>query len=196
MDTAPRQTTLVVRIAWLATFVVPLILATLLLGAKAAHSEPAPTPLALEEPEAEEGEYEETECDIAWEEFDEGLLTESDVEELCEEEEAGKSKTKKGGKGSAAPEECVLRSAHGHAAVDERSNKLKLTIGYTAYEPVGAKVTVGKIATVKRQLGRSGVLRLVKNLGKQDPERLVINIKLPSVKKAGCPSRRLVLFPK
>jgi hypothetical protein len=173
-----------------------LLLAGLLFAAGAGHAATGPLtiPLALEEePEyEEEGEYEESECEIAEVEFELGELEQAEMDEICAEE-ASKSKR---GKGSTAPEECILRSAHGHAAINDKSNKLKLTIGYTAYEPVGAKVKVGNLATVKRQLGRSGVLRFVKALGEKEPKRLVINIKLPSVKRAGCPSRRLVLFPK
>jgi len=193
MDTTPRQTALVVRIAWLATFVVPLTLATLLLAARA-QSAPAPAatvPFALEELEAEEeGEYEETECDFAWEELEEGLLTESDVEELCEEIEA------RAGKASSATE-CPLRSTRAHASV--RNDNLKVTVGYSTFEPVKATIKVRNGSardTYKRKLGKSGVLRFTEPLGdKSAKKRTEVRIKLP---KGGtrCPSQRLVLFPK
>jgi len=88
------------------------------------------------------------------------------------------------GSGSVAPQECLLRSAHTHAAVNAAGDKLKLTIGYTAYEPVGAKVEVRKgsdrIATKSLRLSRSGVLRIVKNLGEgKAPKQLVVRLAVP-----------------
>jgi hypothetical protein len=144
--------------------------------------------LALEEEglEAEAAaEGPEEEC----EEIEEGV-------EDCEEAEPDAEQA-----AAAPPQGCVLRSARGHAAVDRRGTKLKLTIGYTAYEPAMAKIEIrkgtGRIGWVKRQLGRSGVVRVTKKLGaKKRGERIVVSIQVPSARNAGCPFRRLVLFPR
>lgn len=181
-----------------------LLLATLLLAAGAAHGSPIASAAAegyafeepLEEELSEEIEEVETECDRAHEEADEGERGRAEAEEICEEaaEESSESTDNPSGQ---APEECILRSAHANAVVNDKSNKLKLTLGYTTYEPVAAKIKVGNIAKLQRQLGRSGVLRFVKPLRiHQHLSRLVVRIDLPSVKRAGCPSRRLVLFPR
>ena len=191
-------TWLVARAAWLATFVVPLLLAGLLLAVKAAHAAPAgpaAVPFAFEEGlELEEEAVADpgAECAEATAEFEAGELDEEDFEEICEgEDDEARAK----GSGALAPEECVLRSAHANAATPGKSNKLKLTIGYTTYEPVAATIKAGNIATVHRHLGRSGVVRIVRPLP-QRLNRLVVDIRIPSAERAGCPSRRLVLFPR
>lgn len=208
--TAHRLADRVARAAWFAAFVVPLILAALLLGVKSAQAAPpipGPTPLSFEElaseeeleAEENEAEFAAEECEIAKEEFAEGELSKAEADEVCSQSSG--SRTQDAGPSSAAPEECVLRSAHGHAAVEGQGTKLKLTIGYTAYEPVGATIEIGKgpshIATLHQHLGRSGVVRIVKSLhGDDAPKRLAVGIQLPSSKGAGCPFRRLVLFPR
>ncbi len=187
----------------LPVFFVLLLLSGLLLaaaGAQGASAGPAASPSALEEDfesledelEEEESEEEEleTECEIAREEADEGELGLAEVNEICAEAaEVGKRKKKTGRKSassdSVAPPECLLRSAHAHAAVNAAGDKLKLTIGYTAYEPVGAKVEVRKgssrIATKRLRLGRSGVLRIVEDLGRAEaPKRLVVRLAVPN----------------
>jgi hypothetical protein len=162
----------IARIAWLATFVVPLILAALLLGVKSAEAAPATTPLALEEDfELEdEGEFVEEECEGE----DEGELEEDELveaEDACEEgEDEGKKKRADGS--AVAPEECLLRSAHARLVAYDSHNDVRLTVGYTTYEPATATIEFeakgGKgslhLGTVKRHLGRSGVIRLTKAL--------------------------------
>jgi hypothetical protein len=70
-----------------------LLLSALLLAAGAAHGAPALPRLqvfaAEEEPfeDEVEAEEEETECDSAYEEADEGVLTEEEAEQICEEED-------------------------------------------------------------------------------------------------------------
>jgi len=191
IDTAAHgQIASIPRIARLVTFVLPLVLALLLLGAKAAQAAPALpgiVPLALEELEGEEegfeGELELEACESAEEEFEEGTLGEAAVEVACEEgEDEGRKKA--AGSNAVAPEECLLRSAHTSAVASAQGHSLKLTVGYTAYEPVGATVEIRKGATrigaVHRQLGRSGVLRIVKNLGQDSaPKRAVVRIGIP-----------------
>jgi hypothetical protein len=180
----------------LPVFFVLLLLSGLLLaaaGAQGASAGPIASPSALEEDfegleeelEEEESEEEavEAECETAREEASEGELGPDEVDEICAEvAEAGRRRKSSGKKsavsGSVAPEECLLRSAQAHAAVNAAGDKLKLTIGYTAYESVAATVEVRKgssrIATKRLQLGRSGVLRIVKGLGNAKPPKLVV----------------------
>jgi hypothetical protein len=182
----------------LSVFFVLLLLSGLLLaaaGARGAPPEPLTPPSALEEEdfegleedsEEEESEAEavEAECELAREEGEEGELGLDEVDEICAEAAwAGKKKGagKSAGPDSVAPQECLLRSAHAHAAVNTAGDKLKLTIGYTAYEPVGATVEVrrgsSRIATKSLRLGRSGVLRIIKDLGNVEaPKRLVVRL--------------------
>lgn len=93
-------------------------------------------------------------------------------------------------------DECPLRSARAHAST--KRDKLKLTIGYTTNEPVTTTIQLRKgtvgVETFKRHLGKSGVLRFTEELGKGSG-RLSVHFKLPSG-SVGCPSRRLVLFPR
>jgi hypothetical protein len=177
-----------------------------LLLASAAHAAqlvPQVTPLAFEEELATEEESEENEeegeegaCEEAEEEFDEGELSGVEVEEICDEEAAERRK-KAAGAGAPAPEECILRSAHGQATTSGQGDKLKLTIGYTTYEPAAAKLEIGHLGTVHRHLGRSGVLRLVEDLhGHDGLKHLSVQIDIASAKRAGCPFRRLLLFPR
>ncbi len=187
--------------------VVLLALSGLLLAgaAHAAPLVPGATPLAFEEEFAaedegeedeSEGEIEEGACEEAEEEFDEGELNAGEVKEICEEEAAERRK-KAAGSGAPAPEECILRSAHGEATTPGQGDKLKLTIGYTAYEPTSASLKIGNLGTVHRHLGRSGVLRLVENLhGRDSPKHLSVQIDIASAKSTGCPFRRLALSPR
>jgi hypothetical protein len=185
--TAHRQTAAIVRITWFVTFVVPLVLAALLLGMKSAQAAPPVpgfTPLAFEEEfegeEESEGEFELEACEIAEEEFEEGELGEAAVEVACDEaeDEGGK---KAAAPSAFAPEECLLRSAHAQAVASPKHESLKLIVGYTTYEPVAATVEIGKgsarIGSVHRHLGRSGVLRIVKSLERDKaPSQIVVRI--------------------
>ncbi|HEX3174919.1 MAG TPA: hypothetical protein VHQ43_11965 [Solirubrobacterales bacterium] len=162
-----------------------------------APATPPAVPFALGEEvelEAEEGEEETAaeECEEAQAEFAAGEISVEEVAEYCEAETRPHGKSSSG----SAPEECVLRSAHGHATVDAEGQKLKLTIGYTTYEPTPATIDLSKGPAIHRHLGRSGVLRIVESFPTSIPNRLVVAIKLPATRSVGCPSRRLVLFPK
>lgn len=162
-----------VRIAWLVTLVVPLVLIALLLAVKpspaATFEVPRPAALAFEEgeEEGEEGpELERDECEEAEAEFAEGELGASEVEEICEE---GEEKAKGIG---VAPPECLLRSANARVVAYTSRNSVRLTVGYTTYDPANAKVEIRRgsvrIGSARRHLGRSGVIRLTKKFG--DPE--------------------------
>jgi hypothetical protein len=148
------------------------------LGAQAATADPAPQApsVAFVEEEDEGGAEGEAEA-----EGDDG-------EELEEEEEAEPP----------PGDVCPLRSASAHAVTGH--DKLRLTIGYTANEPFHARIEIkqgpARIDSVQRHFGPSGVLRLSSKLDEQRKGgRLAVRIK-PASGGFGCPSRRLVLFPR
>lgn len=186
----------IARVVWFCAFVLPLILAALLLGMKSAQAASLPPesdPLAFEEEfeleEEDEAEFAEEECEIAQEEAEEGELTKAEANETCKE--AREVARESAGSSSAATAECPIHSASAHASTHH--NRLKLTIGYTTNTPVAATLQIHGIGTFKRHLGKSGVLRFSGDSAKRHG-RLVIRIKLPQG-SAGCPSRRLVLSP-
>lgn len=194
--TTPQKAQRIARLAWHFAFVVPLILATLLLGvssAQAASPLPAVVPLAFEEEEEleegleeeVEGEFAEAECEIAEEEAAEGEIPQTEADALCREAqafaEAGGSAATTGG--------CPIRSARAHASL--KRHKLKLTIGYTTSTPTKATIQIPKLGTFKRKLGRSGVIRIAKKLGKRQPRRIVVRITAPSCAKAQTSSAKV-----
>jgi len=176
--TAHDRTARIARVAWLAIFVAPLILAALLLGMKSAQAAPllpSLTPLSFEEElEVEdEADFAEAECETAEEEVEEGELSKAEGDEICRELEDEDKKTASGS--NAAPEECLLRSARARVVADDSPGSVRLTVGYTTYEPTAATVgfsASGKgllhLGTAKRHLGRSGVIRLTEALA--DPK--------------------------
>lgn len=187
--TAHDHTARIARLAWFCAFVLPLVLACLLLGVKAAPAAPLPPAaipfafeeegeeeqLALDEDEEleDEAEFAEAECEIASEEADEGEITQSEADALCREAkefvEAGRD---------AGAEPCPLRSARAHAST--RNGRLKLTIGYTTAASVPATIQVRRVGTFRRRLGRSGVIRLTKKVGGKQVKRIKIRIRVPS----------------
>ncbi len=64
---------------------------------------------------------------------------------------------------------------------------MKLTVGYTTTGSTAATVELRsgskQIASVRRHLGRSGVLRITKKLGKERIERVVVRFKTSSCEK-------------
>jgi hypothetical protein len=175
-----------------------LALVTLLVAAQPAGADPiVPSlPIALFDEEAEEAEADAAEG----EEDEEAEWCEEDGEEFeCEDGEdqaAGKSEGSGSRPGSAA--QCPLRSAKGTATLE--NHKLKLTIAYTTTEPTNAKLQlrygVTQLGSVRRHLGRKGVLRVTKKL-KSGPDNRHSRLRIElDTEGAGCPSRRLVLFPK
>ncbi len=183
------------RLAWLVRSVPPLVLAmlvvlaALLLAAEGrahatTHAPPSTIPLALEEDGEfeEDGQYEEEACEAAEEELEEGDLGEAEVEAICNEanDEGG---GRAAGTISAAREECLLRSAHARAVALTKRKRLKLTVGYTTFEPTRATIEIGggstQIGSFHRHLGRSGVLRIVKRLGRGPaPRRIVVRFRI------------------
>jgi len=200
--TAHDHTARIARLAWFCAFVLPLILAALLLGVKSAQAAsltPVVVPFALEDEEEElafdeegegeefedENEFAEAECEIAEEEAAEGEITQAEADALCKEVEdfagAGGSPT--------ASSRCPIRSIRAHAV--QRNNRLKITIGYTTSDPVKATIQIRKVGTFKRQLGRSGVIRITRELGKKQPGRIVVRIKAPPCPKPKISSTRV-----
>lgn len=197
--TAHDCTARIARVAWLCAFVLPLILAALLLGVKSAQAaspEGDPAPLAFEEEfeieEEDEGEFAEEECKIAQEEFEEGELTKGEADTICKDaKEAAREAT--AGSSATGTGECPIHSASAHSSI--HNDRLKLTIGYTTNTPVTATIQIPSIGTFKRHLSKSGVLRFSEKLDSEPHGRTVVRIKLPASERAECPSRRLVLFP-
>lgn len=191
--TAPDHTTRIARAAWFCAFVLPLVLASTLLGVKSSQAAPSPpaesAPLVFEEElelEEDEAEFAEEECEIAQEEVDEGALTKAEADAICREaREAAKEATAC----SSGATECPIHSASAHAST--HNDRLKLTIGYTTNTPVAATIQIHGLGTFKRHLGKSGVLRFTG----EEHGRPIIHIKLAAGERAGCTSRRLVLFP-
>ena len=172
-DTGTPQAGRTARIAWLLSLATPMLV---LLGLTlVAERSEARRPALSAQPQATIALEEE--ADEEWEAWEEGEWEE------WEEEEAERS----------APE-CLLRSANAHAAT--RGHRLKLTIGYTAYEPVSATIEIRKganrIGSYKRLLGKSGVLRFASELGERRSGAVTVRIHL-SRGGAGCPPRRLRL---
>jgi hypothetical protein len=161
-------------------FVMPLILTALLWGSKAAHANTDPAPAQLAPDEEFEaggaGDFEEGECEEAEFEFEEGEIAEAEFERACEEEADDKDGKRATGTDLAAPEECLLRSANARLVAYDSHNDVRLTVGYTTYEPVAATIDYRladdkgslHLGTAKRHLGRSGVIRLSKALA--DPK--------------------------
>jgi hypothetical protein len=236
MTSAYPRAPLAARLAWAASLIVLLALAALLLGATRSSAAPAPTAASsypnsegeaeeqeeLAEEAEEEAGYEEapdwdaegweeeelggTDCELGHEALAEGLLSATDVEELCaaerewEEEAEGRSR-----EGREARSSCAVRRAR--ARVSTRRNHLKLTIGYAVAAPAKARIEVRagkrKLASVSRRLDGNGVIHLRKRVGKRlgnqldkrSGRRVKLSIKIPRGATA-CPSRRLVLFAK
>jgi hypothetical protein len=196
--TTDRQTP-ATRVAPVALLAVPLVLLALLLAARPAQAAtpspagPSPGPFAsveeLEiEPEEELEEAGGSDCEEAHEEVAEGEITAAEAQAVCEVE----AEERQGQTAGSSSGECPLRSAHAHAATNDRT--LKLTLGYTAYKPFQAELQLSHhLGTFKRHLGRAGVLRFTRQLGHRRLDKLAL--KLRPVGVAGCPSRRLVLFP-
>jgi len=192
--TASRTANRIARIAWLCAFVLPLLLAVALLGVKAAPAAPLPpaaVPFAFEEEGEEEElaldedeefederEFAEAECEIAEEEAAEGEITQAEADALCAEVQGFAEASHN------AAAQCPIRSARAHASL--RHHKLKLTIGYTTSTPTKATIQIRGIGSFKRKLGRSGVIRIIKMLGKRQPRRIAVRIKPPS-----CPTPKV-----
>jgi len=106
-------------------------------------------------------------------------------EEWEEEEEEAES----------SADQCPLHSTTAHGTT--KRNKLKLTVGYTTSEPANARIEVRSgstsLGTYKRHLGRSGVLRFTKTLGKKHAGKVVVDVSVPTAGRY-CADEAAVLF--
>jgi hypothetical protein len=115
---------------------------------------------------SEETEFED-EC-VESDEEEEG----EDSEEADEECEAEADDA-----GFSPAEDCYLRTAQARVVAFPDRNTMRLTLGYTTYTPASATVEYGaasdpRLGTVRRRLGRSGVVRLSKHLGSKEMEQV------------------------
>jgi len=79
--------------------------------------------------------------------------------------------------GFSPADDCYLRTAQARVVAYPTRNMMRLTLGYTTYTPARATVEYGAksdphLGTVRRQLGRSGVVRLSKQLGSKEMAQL------------------------
>ncbi len=220
--TAHDHTVRIARVVWFCAFVLPLILAALLMGVKSAQAAPVPSkaaPLALEEEIGFELEFDGSETaptepsPLAAEE--EGEIAEEDAAEFAQEECEIAAEEAEEGEITKAEANTVCREAKAEAAGDDTAgssstavgecpihsttahasthqSQLRLTIGYTTNTPVAATIQIHGIGTFKRHLGRSGVLRFTG----ETHGRPVVHIKLPASERAECTSHLLVLSPR
>lgn len=161
------------RIAWLVCFAVPLALLAIL-GASRAAGEPAPSEAgpAAGEPAiqlSDEGEWEGACVELE----EEGEEPAEEAGEDCEDEEEAEDE----GAGFSPSADCFLRTARGQVVAYPRRGQVRLTLGYTTYEPAPATVELSpgngdRLAVVKRRLGRSGVIRVSRHLGEDAMARL------------------------
>jgi len=105
----------------------------------------------------------------------EGTEDEGEEEEEKEKEEECEAEAEDAGFSPA--EDCYLRTARARVVAYPERNRMRLTLGYTTYAPARATVEYGaksdpRLGTVRRQLGRSGVVRLSKHLGSREMAQL------------------------
>jgi len=135
------------------------------------------------------------------------LSEEIEVEDECVEsegeeegegsEEAGEECEAEADDTSFSPaEDCYLRTARARVVAFPDRNTMRLTLGYTTYTPAMATVEYGaksdpRLGTVRRRLGRSGVVRLNKHLGSgemarvQASRRFTVTVHVPDAPR-GC----------
>lgn len=152
-----------------ARLVLPLLLLAILAAAQSAYAldgaETSASPPDLGASLSEEIELEE-ECVEGSDEETE------DFEEAEEECEAEAEDT-----GFSPVEDCYLRTAKARVVAYPSREMMRLTVGYTTYAPAQATVEYGaksdpRIGTARRQLGRSGVVRLSKHLSSRAMAKL------------------------
>jgi hypothetical protein len=158
----PSESTRLVRIAWLASFAVTVVVIAVLLLAKSAQASiglasavPVGPPIATIALEDEEDEEE-----------GDGF----EFEESEEDEEEGDEASASG----EPPVECGLRTARAALVADESQSRLRTQLRYTSFEPIDVAIEFrlkgGKGAITlgrdHKRLGESGVLRASERLGK------------------------------
>jgi len=114
---------------------------------------------------------------------------EADEPEEAEEEECEFDAGKSSRLGS---EDCVLRTAHARVVAFPERNQMRLTLGYTTSAPTRATVEylahVGeRLGGTTRSLGRGGVLRLSRHVGRgqmarlRNSHRITVTVNIPEV---------------
>jgi hypothetical protein len=150
----------------------PLALLAILAASQSAYAlgdgEAPTSPSDLGASLSDEIELEE-ECSESEDEEVEGAEETGEAEEECEveAEDAGFSPA----------EDCYLRTARARVVAYPERNIVRLTLGYTTYTPARATIEYGAksdphLGSVRRQLGRSGVVRLSKHLGSKEMTQL------------------------
>ncbi len=149
--------------------VLPLVLLAILVASQSAYAlgdaEVTASPSDLGASLGEEIEFED-EC------------VESDEEEAEDSEEAEEEcEAEAEDAGFSPADDCYLRTAQARVVAYPERNMMRLTLGYTTYTPARATVEYGarsdpRLGTVRRQLGRSGVVRLSKHLGGKEMAQL------------------------
>ncbi len=201
-DCTPSQLGRHANLAWLlgvtASLAFLIMLAVSPRHVEGAPAEHRPGLVTASTTASDEGFEEENEGEEAAEdtEGEEAVVIIEEFEEPELEEGAGKAK------------QCQLRTATAHAIAKRET--LKLTIGYGANEPVNARIEIRQgalhIASAKRHLNESGVLRLREKLGSSQAAKLDagdrISVALDvigapgSCSKVGSLSPRLALLPR
>lgn len=143
----------------------PLALLTILTASQAAHAlGDAEAPISPPDLGASLSEETEVEDECVESSEEEG----EDSEEADEACGAGADDA-----GFSPAEDCYLRTAQARVVAYPTRNTVRLTVGYTTYTPAEATVEYGAksdphLGVVRRQLGRSGVVRLSKHLGSKE----------------------------
>jgi len=133
-----------------------------------------------------------TDCELAEEALEEGLLTPVDVDDLCTAEEEWRaeaeghnSRARRSSRaGRKARSQCPLRSAKAHIVATRSRKRLRLRIGYTTSEPtkVRVEIRVGnrRLGAARRHVGRSGVLHITRRVGKGSTGKVRVRLRAPS----------------
>jgi hypothetical protein len=100
---------------------------------------------------------------------------EEEVEDAEEAEEECEAEAEDAGFSPA--DDCYLRTARARVVAFPDRDTMRLTLGYTTYTPASATVEYGaasdpRLGTVRRRLGRSGVVRLSKHLGSEEMKQV------------------------
>jgi hypothetical protein len=151
----------------------PLALLAILAACQSAHAlGDAEAPASPPDPGAslsEEIEFEDECTEDGEDEGSEEVEGAEEAEEECEAEVDDAS--------FSPAEDCYLRTARARVVAYPERNMMRITLGYTTYAPARATVEYGaksdpRLGTVRRQLGRSGVVRLSRHLGSKEMAQL------------------------
>jgi hypothetical protein len=179
------------RVAWLASFVVPVIVLVLLCIAKPAHSMtvqpplPGSGPVLETEEDEEEGEWEDALDECGEEESQEAV---EECEELVEEQEELEATPY-------PPEECVLKTASASIFSSDSHDKVRLVVRYTAVAPAEAVVDFRlkggkgslKLGEARERLAAHGAFHIAERLSRgevakvQAAKSFTVEMRVPGV---------------